>query len=191
MGKSISATLVAANQMPEADVKRLKGAIYNLFPGIDTVKVDYAVAAYFMVNDPSPETNWEKSPRIDVDGVVISASAIAGGIVNTASGDGILRKFLSSAYEEIVPTVIKIVPKVALILAARASECGLTGVDPMVAVSWVRGITKETASSGPARSVMKHRATSKKSTVADKVLPSSEVVEPPQVSVAQSARTFF
>jgi hypothetical protein len=171
MGAEIAKTLVAANQMSTSEVKRYKAKIYNLFSGVPQPAVDMGVAAYFMVNDPSPSTNWGSAPPVTVGGKSVPATDIVGGIISVSDGDGALRKFLSTAYEADIGKVIKFVPGVDVTLQARAAKHGMVGVNPLTAVSWVKGVTPGTSSSGAARSVFRTRAVNTPRGIADQVVP--------------------
>lgn len=159
MALEIGAELTSADSLPAAEVKVIKTKIYNLFSGQKQEKVDIGIAAYFMVNDPSPNANWGAANDIVIGGKAVAASEIAGRIISIAQGDGKLRKFLSAAYEGIAPKVVQKVPGVAEVLNARAASKGLLNTDPLIAVSWVRGNRPETSSNAGSRSLYKARAT--------------------------------
>jgi hypothetical protein len=158
MAEEVGKELTSADSLPQAEVKLLKGKIYNLFPNINQTRVDIGIAAYFMVNDPSPNANWGAANDIVISGKAVPAVRIAGELISMVQGDGKLRKFLSAAYEDIAPKVIQKVPNVAEILSARAASKGLLGTDPAVAVSWIRGNRPGTSSNAGARSLYKVRA---------------------------------
>lgn len=188
MGEEISKSLISASGMSSDSVKSYKARIYNVFTGKSQPLVDMTVVAYFCVNDPSPRTNWAKAPPIVVGGVAVPIVKIVGPIIPVAQGDGILRKFLSTGYENIVPMVIKSVPGVAEMLNARLASQGMVGVDPIVAVSWVKGTSVATASSSNARSLFRGRATRDK----DDILPESSL-EPvsAQAPISESVGRYF
>jgi len=165
MGAEIAQTLTAANGMSTVDVKKYQGKIYNLFKSVEQPVVDFGVTAYFLVNDPSANADWGKANPIIIGGVTVAAVEIAGGVISMAQGDGLLRKFLSSAYERLVPKVIKHVPGVAESLNARAAKHGVTGADPIAVVSWVRGIYPETQANAGTRALLRNRATAGRSDV--------------------------
>lgn len=172
MGAEIAQTLTAANSMSLIEVKGIKARIYNLFKGVDQDKVDFGVAAYFLLNDPSSHADWGKANPIVIGGNSVPAVSIAGGIISMAQGDGLLRKFLSTAYEQLAPVVIKHTPGVAESLNARAAKHGVIGADPIAAVSWVRGIYAETSANAGARALLRDKATRSKSDM--RVLPIGE-----------------
>jgi len=188
MGEEISKSLVSASGMSSEAVKSYKAKIYNVFTGKSQPLVDMTVVAYFCVNDPSPRTNWAKAPPIVVGGVAVPIVKVVGPIIPVAQGDGILRKFLSTGYENIVPMVIKSVPGVAEILNARLASQGMFGMDPIVAVSWVKGTSVATASSSNARGLFRGRATRGTTDV----LPESALeAAPPQAPVSEPVGRYF
>jgi hypothetical protein len=165
LGKEIGETLTAANELPIAKVKQYRAAIYNLFPGVPQATVDFGIAAYFVLNDPSVKADWGSAHDITIGGKSVAATKVVGDIISISKGDGELRKFLSTAYEGLVPTVIDNVPGVADKLQARAMDRGLGGVAPIAAVSWVRGTSSKTLANGPARALFKYRSLAAPGTV--------------------------
>jgi len=191
-GAEIASTLTAANAMSEGDVKKYKAKIYNLFKGIDQAKVDFGVTAYFLVNDPSANADWGKANPIVIGSAQVPAANIAGDIISMAQGDGLLRKFLSSAYEKLVPVVIEHTKGVAEVLNARAAKHGVTGASPIAVVSWVRGVHSETSANAGTRALLRTRATMGKSDV--KVVPGvgGELHTPtPTVKNTGTSQEFF
>jgi hypothetical protein len=160
MGKALADAIPPANAMSAADVKFYKSKVYNLFQGVSVDEVDFAVATYFVLNDPSPRTVWATAHPLIAGGKTVPITAMVGqkGFLPVDDGSGRLRKFLSGAYEVLVPLVIKHVPTVAQHLRTRLAERGLEGADPISAVSWIRTGAAEIGGATGARAAFKHRS---------------------------------
>lgn len=160
LGQVLAETIFPANAMRGNNVKTIKAKIYNLFPGVPQKEVDYAVATYFVLNDPSPKTIWATAHPLVAGGRTVPITAIVGskGFIPVEDGNGSLRKFLSGAYEELVPVVIQNVPTAAPTLNMRLAERNLVGHEPIAAVSWVRSGSADVGGATRARAVFKNRS---------------------------------
>lgn len=195
LGSALAEACPAANAMSNIRVKSLKAKIYNLFPGVPQAEVDFAVATYFVLNDPSPKTVWGTAHPIVAGGRTVPVTAIVGskGFIPVEDASGSLRKFLSGAYEHLVPLVIKHVPTVGPMLNVRLSERNLVGCEPIAAVSWVRTGAAEVGGATKARAAFKSRSIAHRGGDSGISVPQEEsyTPPPPPARAGGSAQTFY
>lgn len=149
-----SESLTPPGHMQKDVARAYMARVVQLF-GESEMKVAIAVAGWSAVHDVGNVQDFAAKPPIVCGSKVVPATAVFGDII-PVSMLGEPRQWCATMFEADVDKVLMVMPQVKTILAARCAEAGLPSSDPKAVITWVKGVTTNTAGNGVARVQAKH-----------------------------------
>jgi hypothetical protein len=158
--KELSSTVTVPGYMSLDEANRHFAAIRNLFPGVESVALELALAAWCIVNDVGGTQNFDTKPPIECGGYAIPATSVFGAIVPTGV-EGKARQFAATKLEDAALLVLKHSPEVRVGLGPRLAEAGLSVGQEAAVVSFLKGGRIGAQRAGTARIQAKHASLSR------------------------------
>lgn len=144
----------APGQMSVDDANTYMAEIKNLFPGVDGVQVEIALAMWAALHDVGGTQDFSSKDPIVAGSISVPATRVFGGVV-PVDNRGLPRKFCSTRFEGVVGALLNADPTFRQKLTPKAIRAGLQPGDELKVVSYVRGVTPATVSGGGDRQMAK------------------------------------